>query len=284
MTAFAVPVDRGTIRGDDTGHGPTVILLHGFSLDRRMWDRQLHSLAERNRVITYDLRGFGQSSSACPDVSHLDDLTAVLDSKGIGEAHMIGLSLGANVALAAAAYHPHRVSSLVLMSPGLASFEWDTPRPPDEVMAHAHVHGVQAAKEFWLAHPLFGSLHRFPEAATEVRRMITDFRGLQWQGQAIPQPLPDVTDRLHFIEAPTLIVNGDHDVDGYKRIGLLLADRIPTAHRVLMPGSGHMVNMEEWERTNAEVHRHLTEAGPGDRVPTPRNAPLRTEPIHGCGR
>ncbi|KXX60725.1 alpha/beta fold hydrolase [Rhodococcus sp. LB1] len=257
MTAFSIPVDQGTIRGEQVGDGTPVVLLHGFSLDRRMWRQQLEALAAHHHVISYDLRGFGRSSSGCPERSHLDDLVAVLDARGIGKAHMIGLSLGANIALAAAAYHPPRVDRLVLMSPGLASFEWKAPRPPDEVMAHAHSHGVESAKEFWLTHPVFASLRSFPEAADAVSRMIADYEGLQWQGRSNPRPLPDVTERLSLIEAPTLIVNGARDVDGYKDIGLLLSTRIATARRVLMSRSGHMVNMEEWRQVNAELLRHL---------------------------
>ncbi|KXX61497.1 alpha/beta fold hydrolase [Rhodococcus sp. LB1] len=257
MTAFTIPVDHGTIRGEEVGDGTAVVLLHGFSLDRRMWGRQVDALSARHRVIAYDLRGFGQSSSACPTVSHLDDLIAVLDAKGIGKAHVIGLSLGANIALAAAAHHPHRVDRLVLMSAGLASFEWNAPRPPDEAEAHARSHGVQSAKNFWLAHPLFASLQSFPEAADAVRRMIVDYEGLHWRGLSIPQPLPDVTEKLPLIDTPTLIINGDRDVDGYKDIGLLLADRIAAARRVVLPRSGHMVNMEEWEQVNAHLLQHL---------------------------
>lgn len=257
MRRFTVSVGSGTIVGDAVGDGPAVVLLHGFSLDRRMWSYQVGPLSERFRVIAYDLRGFGESSPAEPSHSHLDDLIAVLDALHVERAHLVGLSLGANVVLAAAVQCPERVGSLVLMSSGLPGYTWTTPRPPDEVAAYAREHGVEAAKRYWLAHPLFASLRSYPEAERAVQVMVNEFSGQQWRGESRAATLPNVADRIADISAPTLVINGGRDLPGYREIGEVLAANIPGARRVTFSESGHMVPMEQCAEVNEELLRFL---------------------------
>src|SRR5216683_6188081 len=84
-----------------TGDGPAVVLIHGFGLDMRMWDPQVEPLAARFRLVRYDCRGFGASGPFDPAVpyTHADDLVALLDHLGIGDAVLAGLSFGGRVAL-----------------------------------------------------------------------------------------------------------------------------------------------------------------------------------------
>lgn len=244
MSPVEIPVGNGAVAAEVAGSGMAVVLVHGFSLDRRMWDPQWSSLRTRFRVVRYDMRGFGASTPARSPHSHLDDLLAVLSAVDAQPAHLVGLSLGANVALAAAACHPERVGRLVLASPGLPGYPWSTPRPPDEAAAYAAEHGIRAAKRFWLDHPMFASARRYPEVWATLRMMIDDFPALQWIGESKAAALPDVSTRLGMIGAPTLVVNGEADVPGYLEIGAELAERIPDARRVVFPGAGHMAPME----------------------------------------
>lgn len=77
------------------GMGQAVVLLHGFTLDLRMWDDQFLPLAQQFRVVRYDLRGFGRSALPTnAPYSHFEDLKALLDHLGIIQAHLVGLSKG----------------------------------------------------------------------------------------------------------------------------------------------------------------------------------------------
>ena len=99
---------------DVRGAGPTVVLLHGGILDRRMWDYEAGAWSSRFRVVRYDLRGHGRSADIGAPYSASDDLAAVLDAVGAPRAHLVGLSKGGSVALDFALTHPNRVDRLVL--------------------------------------------------------------------------------------------------------------------------------------------------------------------------
>ena len=76
------------------GTGPPLVLIHGFTLDTRMWDDQFEAFSKHYRVVRYDMRGYGQSALPVlgEDYSHVDDLRALLDHLGITKTHVIGLS------------------------------------------------------------------------------------------------------------------------------------------------------------------------------------------------
>ena len=109
-----------------TGDGPAVVLVHGFGLDRRMWDPQAEHLAARFRVVRYDCRGFGASGPFDPAVpyTHAGDLVALLDHLAIGDAALVGLSFGGRVVLQAALAAPARVRGLVLLDAVLDGVPW----------------------------------------------------------------------------------------------------------------------------------------------------------------
>ena len=123
MSAFEVRVDGVTLRGDDDGSGPAILMLHGLSATRRYVVHGSSAL-ERDgyRVIAYDSRGHGESSPApTPDDYRYDQLAAdavrVLDDRGVDRAALVGMSMGAAVAAAVALGHPERVQALVAVTP-----------------------------------------------------------------------------------------------------------------------------------------------------------------------
>src|SRR4051794_40809920 len=98
-----------------TGAGPALVLIHGFSLDARMWDDQFAAFAQRYRVLRYDARGFGRSAvPGAERYSHADDLLALLEYLDIGQAALIGFSLGGGIAISLALAAPAAVSSLIV--------------------------------------------------------------------------------------------------------------------------------------------------------------------------
>ncbi|HEY0932203.1 MAG TPA: alpha/beta fold hydrolase, partial [Trebonia sp.] len=169
---FGIGIPGGSLAGEEAGTGEPAVLLHGFSFDAALWDPQFPALARHYRTIRYDLRGFGASGPPVAGQGHLGDLLALLDALAVDRAHLVGLSLGANLALAAAALHPDRVRSVVLASPGLPGHRWTSPRPPDEAARQAAAHGTETAKEWWLSHPIFRSAGRYPAARTRLAEMV----------------------------------------------------------------------------------------------------------------
>lgn len=107
------------------GQGQTVVLLHGFTLDSRMWDDQFLPLAQHFQVIRTDLRGFGRSAVPTAEAySHEADLCGLLDQLGVAQAHLVGLSKGGAVALNFALTYPTRTASLVLIDAVLPGYAW----------------------------------------------------------------------------------------------------------------------------------------------------------------
>ena len=254
---FAIAVPDGRLAGEEAGAGDAVVLIHGMSFDRSMWDPQFHVLAARFRTVRYDLRGFGASGRPAAGRGHVEDLLALLDAFSIDRAHLVGLSLGANIALATAAFHPDRVRSVVLASPGLPGYAWTTPRPPDEAAAVARRAGIAAAKEWWLGHEVFRSTERYPAARAHLADMVGRWPAYQWaEGPAAP-PLPSLADRLGTLRLPALVMNGALDDPGYREIAAVLHRGIPGARRLEFPDAGHLPNLERPARFNEEVLRFL---------------------------
>src|SRR5271154_4368503 len=115
-----LPVGADKIWAEDSGGpGTVLVLLHEGVGDSRMWDPVWSVLTSANRVIRYDVRGFGRSPAASGEVALLGDLTAVLEHFGVARAHVAGCSMGGGTALEFALAAPDRVKSLVLLCPGI---------------------------------------------------------------------------------------------------------------------------------------------------------------------
>jgi 3-oxoadipate enol-lactonase len=241
--AGTCPIDGGVLAYETRGAGPPLVLLHGFSFDMRAWDAQIDRLAEHHRVIRYDLRGFGRSTLPCGNYSHSEDLGLLLEELAVEKPVLVGLSLGANVALEYSLRYPSKVRAQVLASPGLVGYTWTEERPPEAAAAHAAAHGVASAKRFWLNHRLFAPLRRDRAALSRLRVMVQEYSGWHWQH---PNPVraTKAVDRLGECRIPTLVASGKLDVNGYRVIAALLSAKINNAASLWFENAGHVVNDE----------------------------------------
>lgn len=243
------------------GSGAPVVLIHGFTLDTRMWDDQFGPFAERHRVVRYDARGFGKSAPF-GDVpyTHADDLAALLAHLDIPRAAIIGLSMGGRIAVNFALAHPAMTSALIPVDATLVghrwSGEWGTAVGP--VGRAARSTGIDAAKQLWLDVTLFTPAREQPAVGASLAAMVAGYSGRHWLGGDPEQNTePADIDRLGDITAPTLVVVGERDMPDFHVIADTLAQRISGARKAVLPGVGHMANMEAPERFNAEVLRFL---------------------------
>ena len=253
-----------------TGDGPAVVLVHGFGLDQRMWDPQAEHLAARFRVVRYDCRGFGASGPFDPAVpyTHAGDLLALLDHLAIGDAALVGLSFGGRVVLQAALAAPARARGLVLLDAVLDGVPWDPESAAgvDEVARQVRAGGIPAARQAWLAHPLFAAARRRPGLASRLAAMVAEYPGQHWLGQDPHQrALPEPIDALEQVTVPTLVVVGDQDVPGFREMSAVLARRIPGAQYRVITGAGHMANLEQPAAVNDLLTRFLAEDEPWNR-------------------
>lgn len=239
------PIDGGELVYEVSGDGPSLVLIHGFSLDMRMWAPQVEALSRDHTVIRYDLRGFGQSSLPSGEYDHCADLDAHLAHLAVTKPILVGLSLGANIALRYATLHPDNVRALVLAAPGLPGHAWSTPRPPEETRAYALAHGVEAGRKFWLEHALFASLNDHPDAKAAVQKIVGDYSGWHWRETDLQAPAAPIIPQLGSLNVPTLVLSGVHDAQGYRDIAQVIAGAIPDCEISVLSDAGHMLNLEQ---------------------------------------
>jgi 3-oxoadipate enol-lactonase len=260
-----------------TGDGSAVALIHGFGLDRRMWDPQAEHLAPRFRVVRYDCRGFGASGPFDPAVpyTHAGDLVALLDHLAIDDAVLAGLSFGGRVALHTALAAPARVRGLVLLDAVLDGVPWDRDSAVglDEVTRQVQAGGIPAGWAAWLAHPLFATARERPDLASRLTAMVAGYPGQHWLGQDPHQQVrPEPIDVLEHVAAPTLVAVGERDVPCFREMSAVLARRIPGAQYRVIAGAGHMANLEQPADVNELLTRFLAGLPPsagGPRSPRP---------------
>lgn len=248
MRTGTATVNNTQLFFEEAGAGPAVVLLHGFTLDTRMWDDQVAALAERHRVIRYDMRGFGRSAvPAGESYSHATDLRALLDSLHVERATLVGLSKGGGVALDFALTHPSRVQGVALIDTILGGFDWSAAgrARDDAVWVAARAGGIAAAKASWLAHPLFAPAMRQPVVAARLTQIIDDYSGWHFVNDNPEESIsPPAAMRLGELTMPLLVLVGDQDLPDFTEIAALIGQQVPLAHTHVLPGIGHMANME----------------------------------------
>lgn len=256
-----VPVEGGSLVVETIGAGPPLILLHGWTLDRRMWMPQVAALTRHYRLIAYDRRGFGQSS-APPDLTREpDDLHAVATACGAGRFALVGMSQGARVALGFAARWPAQVAALVLQgSPFPAPHSEtadDDALPIGEMRRLARAGQLDALRALWGTHPLM-RLHR--PAATPLRAaMLADYTARDLIG---PQTrLTIAPEALRRLAIPALIVTGEAEPPARQSAAALLARRLPAATRRTIAGAGHLANLDDPAAYNAALLAFLASSG-----------------------
>lgn len=255
-TAREIEVNGTRLYVEVAGVGDPLVFVHGFSLDTRMWDDQWEPFAARFQVVRYDLRGFGRS--ALPTGAyyrHADDLAALLDALGIERAHVVGLSLGGGVALDFALAHPGRARSIVVVDgvlPGYSAPDLDA--SIRAVWSAARNEPLDAVKALWLEQPLFTGALADTRVAERVRRMVADYSGYGWTARDPGRwGEPPVSGRLAEIGAPTFVIVGAGDMAGFHAIADTIVAGVPGARKAILPGCGHLPNMEAPEAFNAAL-------------------------------
>ncbi|WP_399091498.1 alpha/beta fold hydrolase [Streptomyces sp. BBFR2] len=261
-----VPIDDGELFYEAAGTGPAVVLLHGALLDQRMWDEQFVWLVNSGlRVIRYDLRGHGLSSTASGDFAHHDDLRALLDALAVDRAVLVGLSHGARVALDAALTHPDRVTALALASPGISGRPFTDPFLLTHLREQAAASGEEDGIERYVEHFLRAWVdgpHRSPEAVhpgLRERLRAAAEANIEVHSDGTGTPLEaGAADRLTELRVPTLVLDGDLDTHDISANAHTLTLTVPGAHRVRVPTAGHMVNLENTPHFDHALHGFLS--------------------------
>ena len=260
------------------GAGPAVVLIHEAIGDRRMWDDQFAVLAERFRVLRYDMRGYGSSSIPAGPYSLVEDLRELLDEVEVEVAVLVGGSLGGRVALDFALSAPERVAGLCLINPGLPGHEWsaEVKAAWDEEEAALDQGDLERAVEVNLRTWVDGPHRRPDEVDPVVRRRIHE---MQLQAFRVQVPAyetdpppgpgdaldPPAVERLDEIRVPTLLVVGGGDQPDIHRICDRIEAGIAGVKRIVIPEVAHAPHMERPAEFNELLLDFLNEIHDSER-------------------
>ena len=244
-----------------------VLFIHAGVADSRMWGPQVRSFTPEHRVSAPDLPGFGRAPLESDVVDYRACVRSALDEAGMERAALVGTSLGARIAVELALESPERVSSLVLVGPGLDGHDWSQEvrrfgAEEEAALERADLDGaVEANLRLWLAGPS-RSLDAIDPA---VRELVTDMQRnalrLQQDRELRFAPLdPPASGRLAEVQAPTLVLTGDEDVGDIHQIADKLAAEIPRAERATIADAAHLPNLERPEEFDRIVLGFLRRA------------------------
>ncbi len=241
------------------GTGPPVLFIHGFPLDRTIWQHPLDSLTGFHRIAP-DLRGMGKSEA--PDLgysmnTYAEDLVGILDGLGISRVVLCGLSLGGYVAFEFLRRFRERVGGLILMDTRAEGDSAEGRKAREGLSGRIREQGPLAAAEAML--PRFFTPQVSPEIIERVRTVImqTPVAGLVGALSAM-RDRPDSTSLLPTLSGiPTLVLVGAEDMITPPSIAQAMAAAIPGARLMEIPGAGHLPCVEQPVSTTRAILKFL---------------------------
>jgi len=242
-------VDRRNIT--ETGPGTTVVLLHAFPCDHRMWNVQIDSLCDSGfRVIAPDLPGFGESPvpSGAPGLEvAAQSVFDVLDDRALGNVMLAGLSLGGYVAMEMLRQQPGRISVLALVDTK-ASSDPEPAREQRRNMAAAVLAEGSSRSLTGMIPKLLGETTRStrPDVVQAVESFIADAspEAVAWSQRAMAER-PDSLPTLAAFHGPSLVLYGQEDTLSPGPDQSVMADALSNAELRSLPGSGHLSALEQ---------------------------------------
>jgi pimeloyl-ACP methyl ester carboxylesterase len=259
---------------------PTVLLIMGAMCSMVYWDEEFcQRLADTGRyVIRFDNRDVGRSTAYEPGTSHYsveemaDDAVGILDAYHIGQAHIIGMSLGGMIAQIIASSHPHKVLTLTLMMSSIyGDDDNDRGLPPmDERILAYHANGAalnwsdeESVANYLVAGSslLCGSKHKFDEkrAYKQVRKEIKRANNLlSMFNHALLKGDASYEGKLKGIRVPALVIHGTEDTVLPYGHGLALVKEIPNASLLTLEGTGHEIHFEDWDTIIKAISNHTS--------------------------
>ena len=251
-----IATSTGTIGYEQAGGGEStpIVFLHGVGSDKSVWRPQLRHFGEQRLTVAFDYPGYGGSSPAAAGTSRDDyaaAMFAAMDALGIGRAHVCGLSLGGVVAIAMHAQAPERCASLVLADTydvhpdGRGIYDRSIAASGDlRAMAEARV-------DVLIAQPAD------PAVRTEVVETMATIEPAAYRIGAEAVWLADQRERAAQIRVPTLVLCGMEDKVTPPALSEELAALVPGARLELVPGAGHLTNLEAPDAFNRLVDDFL---------------------------
>ncbi len=271
-----VDLDGVQLYYEETGAGDPIVFVHEYAGDYRSWEPQVRYFAKRYRCITYNARGYppsdvpGNVAAYSQDIA-TDDIAGVLRGLDIAAAHVIGLSMGAFAGLHFGLRYPAMARSLVLAGGGYGALGDNHAQLQQEAQAAADKierEGMAAMAESYAVGPSrmphkLKDPRGWAEFKAQLAEHSTEGAALTMRGVQMTRPAyPDLVDRLRRLTVPVLLVTGDEDAPSIDPT-IYLKRNIPSAAMVMLPKTGHAMNLEEPDLFNRTVQEFLTAVASG---------------------
>ena len=255
---------------ESTGSGYPLLFSHEFAGDYRSWEPQVRYFARRYRVIVYNARGYPPSDvpedvKAYSQARAMHDIAQLLEALQVPQAHVVGLSMGGYATLHFGLNYPQMARSLVVAGCGYGSvsgdrekFQQDTAQVAQRIQSD----GMQAMAAVYSKGPTRVQFEdKDPRGWQEFADQLAEhsatgaaltMRGVQGQRPSVYE----LEAQMRQLQVPTLVVTGDED-EPCLEPGLFMKRVIPTAGLVIVPKTGHTINLEEPEAFNRIVSDFL---------------------------
>ena len=256
---------------ESTGSGYPLLFSHEFAGDYRSWEPQVRYFSRRYRVIAYNARGYPPSdvpedAGAYSQARAMDDIAQLLEALQVPQAHVVGLSMGGYATLHFGLNYPQMARSLVVAGCGYGSVEGDRQKfhqDTAQVAQRIQGDGMPAMAAVYAKGPTRVQFEdKDPRGWQEFADQLAEhsatgaaltMRGVQGQRPSVYE----LEAQMRQMQVPTLIVTGDED-EPCLEPGLFMKRAIPTAGLVVVPKTGHTINLEEPEAFNRIVSDFLS--------------------------
>lgn len=267
METIFVP-GRPRLAVDHAGAGELVVLLHGVGGNRSNWRPNLPALSAAYHVAAWDARGYGDSEDVDGPRRMTDfvgDLDRLLDHFGAARAHLVGLSMGGRIAAHFHAASPERVASLALCDThmGFAHF---SPEARAAFIAKRRDPLLAGATPADIAPKLARSMMGDPDNAAAYEALVASMAALRKESYirtVVASVEDDPAPLLDDVRVPTLVLAGEKDRLAPPDLAREIAARIDGARLEIIPGAGHLSNIEAPGMFNTVLLSFLRGVGGG---------------------
>ena len=256
--SWATTKDNVRLHYEEAGQGTPIVFVHEFAGDWRAWEPQMRHFSRRHRCITYSARGYIPSDvpkdvSAYSQDNAVQDILAVMDAAKIERAHIVGLSMGGFATLHFGLTAPERALSLTVAGAGYAAEKSTQEQMRAKSRATADQFEKVGAKALCTTYALGATRvqlqNKSPRGWQEFVTQLGEHDSLgaanTMRGVQASRPsIYDFEAQLKNMHVPTLVINGDED-DQCIAPGIFLKKTIPACGLLMLPKTGHTINLEE---------------------------------------
>jgi 3-oxoadipate enol-lactonase len=247
-----------------TGQGEALVLIHGHPFDHTMWYPQVVALSDEYKIITPDLRGYGESSlprrKATKFEDYATDTLKLLDFLGVENFHIGGLSMGGQIAMEVFSQASERVKSLILADTFAGLDTPEAKKARNEGAKRLEHEGMKG-----YANEVIGKMiktdhvNSMPEVAAHVMKMMTSSSpaGAATAMRARSERIDYLNEVLPNVTIPTLVIVGRQDEFTPVAKAEEMEQQLPDCKLVIIEDAGHMPNLEHPDEFNKAVFDFL---------------------------